>query len=241
MATIPRWRLQMKVSQPSLSSAASIPKHTESQLVSRRHPQPRCRLAAASMSSGLSPCHHGGTTRTSDVDAATSSPSMCRRTLYGLVVGSVSPIANTSKANREVTNFADFSGDYNPLHTDEEFAKPTQFGGRIFHGPASSPSPPAWSRGSAHQGGHGDRLPGMTWNLKAAVKTGNTIHVQQTVAAGEAAAKSRQEIFTDARVLGSGFPPFVESAPGHPPSACDRARRRSVVSCQAACRSSASR
>lgn len=33
-----------------------------------------------------------------------------------------------------IESFADVSGDYNPLHLDEEYAKSTMFNGRIAHG-----------------------------------------------------------------------------------------------------------
>jgi hypothetical protein len=34
----------------------------------------------------------------------------------------------------DVVHFAGISGDYNPLHTNEEYGKTTPFGGRIAHG-----------------------------------------------------------------------------------------------------------
>jgi len=44
----------------------------------------------------------------------------------------VSPGRTVTEA--DVVNFAGLSGDYNPLHTDEEYAKGTMFGKRIAHG-----------------------------------------------------------------------------------------------------------
>ena len=48
-------------------------------------------------------------------------------------------IGDKFSTSREVTDelirkFAEVSGDYNPIHLDEEFAKRTRFGKRIAHG-----------------------------------------------------------------------------------------------------------
>ena len=45
----------------------------------------------------------------------------------------VSPGRTVTEA--DIGNFAGLSGDFNPLHMDEEFCKNTQFGTRIAHGP----------------------------------------------------------------------------------------------------------
>ena len=44
----------------------------------------------------------------------------------------LSPARTITEA--DVMSFAGLSGDYNPLHTDEEFAKQNHFGTRIAHG-----------------------------------------------------------------------------------------------------------
>ena len=48
-------------------------------------------------------------------------------------------IGDTFSATKQITDavvraFAELSGDYNPLHLDEEFARTTQFSRRIAHG-----------------------------------------------------------------------------------------------------------
>ena len=48
-------------------------------------------------------------------------------------------MGDSFSTSREVTDevirkFAEVSGDYNPIHLDEEFAKTTRFGKRIAHG-----------------------------------------------------------------------------------------------------------
>ena len=50
-------------------------------------------------------------------------------------IGAEFQTASRTITEADVVNFAGISGDYNPLHIDEEFCKQTQFGTRIAHGP----------------------------------------------------------------------------------------------------------
>lgn len=60
--------------------------------------------------------------------------------IVGLHWEELAPGREWESAARTVTEhdigtYAGLSGDYNPLHVDEEYAKGTPFGGRIAHGP----------------------------------------------------------------------------------------------------------
>jgi 3-hydroxybutyryl-CoA dehydratase len=57
------------------------------------------------------------------------------RTLHfeDLVIGMRATIRKTV-GNEDVIGFAELSGDHNPIHLSEHFARKTRFGGRIVHG-----------------------------------------------------------------------------------------------------------
>ena len=82
----------------------------------------------------------------------------------------------------DLVNFAGVSGDYNPLHTDEEFARRTQFGGRIFHGPGVFALAIGLESRLGIKDGTAIAFLGMDWKLRGPVLIGDTIHVEQTVA-----------------------------------------------------------
>jgi acyl dehydratase len=81
----------------------------------------------------------------------------------------------------DMVNFNGLSGDFNSIHTDEEFAKTTPFGTRVAHGLMG----PVLTSGLLARTGIFDgsilALLSVTWNFKKAIIPGDTLHVVQTV------------------------------------------------------------
>src|SRR5580704_15304666 len=96
-----------------------------------------------------------------------------------LSVGMRETISKTVE-NEDVVDFAELSGDHNPIHLSEHFARKTRFGERIVHGLYTA---------SLISAVIGMRLPGpgaiyisQTLNFRDAVKIGDVIDVSVEVA-----------------------------------------------------------
>ncbi|MBI5607202.1 MAG: MaoC family dehydratase N-terminal domain-containing protein [Deltaproteobacteria bacterium] len=92
----------------------------------------------------------------------------------------------------DIIQFAGFSGDYNPLHTNEEFAKTTPFGGRIAHGLVTVSK----MTGKFNQLGYWDgsvmALLETGWTFFLPVRANDTIYSKLTVT-GMQESKSRDK------------------------------------------------
>jgi acyl dehydratase len=116
-------------------------------------------------------------------------------------VNDVIVTARRTVTEADVTTFAGISGDFNPLHTDEEFMKTTPFGGRIAHGLLSV----AIGTGLINQMGifEGTNLALLNMNIKflGAVKFGDTIHLELKTVEKKETSKPEKGIITfDANV-----------------------------------------
>jgi acyl dehydratase len=104
----------------------------------------------------------------------------------------VSPRRTITEA--DIVMFAAMTGDHNPIHTDEEFAKTTIFGGRILHGPAGFAIATGLESRLGIKEGTAIAFLGMTWDLKGPIKIGDTIRVEQKVAGKRETKKPGQGI-----------------------------------------------
>jgi acyl dehydratase len=81
----------------------------------------------------------------------------------------------------DVVVFAAFTGDHNPIHTDEEFAKTTIYGARLLHGPAGFAIATGLESRLGIKEGTAIAFLGMTWDMKGPIKIGDTIKVVEKV------------------------------------------------------------
>jgi acyl dehydratase len=82
----------------------------------------------------------------------------------------------------DVVNFAGLSGDFNPLHTDEEFGKSTPFGARIAHGMLVASMATGMMNWSGAFEGTTIALREQVIRYKGAVMFGDTVHLELNVA-----------------------------------------------------------
>lgn len=104
------------------------------------------------------------------------------RTFDQFDVGEVITTAQRTITEAAVEQFAGLSGDFNPLHTNEEFANETPFGTRIAHGMLVA----SVATGLANQLGVFEgttiALLEQTIRYQGAVQFGDTVHLELTVA-----------------------------------------------------------
>lgn len=83
--------------------------------------------------------------------------------------------------NHDVMTFAGISGDFNQLHTDDEFAKTSLFGGRIAHGVLGIAIVTGLTQRLGLFDGTALGLLGLTWNFTGPIYINDTIHFRLTI------------------------------------------------------------
>ena len=75
----------------------------------------------------------------------------------------------------DIAGFAGITGDYNPVHTDETFARATGFGSRIAHGPMGIGIAFGLASRLDLIDGTVVALLGVTWDFRVPMRPGDTI------------------------------------------------------------------
>jgi acyl dehydratase len=107
----------------------------------------------------------------------------------------ISPGRTVTEA--DIVAFAALTGDYNPLHTDAEYAKGTVFGERIAHGLLGLSIASGQAERLGFLEGTVEAFTSLEWKFRGPIKIGDTVHVEAKVA-------RKKEM----RRLGGGFVVF---------------------------------
>lgn len=91
----------------------------------------------------------------------------------------------------DVVMFTAMTGDNNPIHTDEEFAQKTIYGGRLLHGPAGFAIATGLESRLGIKEGTAIAFLGMTWDMRGPIKIGDTIYVKEKVTAKRLTSKGQ--------------------------------------------------
>ncbi|GAM97764.1 maoC domain protein [alpha proteobacterium U9-1i] len=113
--------------------------------------------------------------------------------MSGMYLEDFSPDQEFITAARTVTEadiviFTGLSGDFNPLHVDEEYAKQTQHGTRIAQGLLGASIASGLVSQLGHLRGTALGFLGMTWRYTGVIRAGDTIHVRIIVKEARASA-----------------------------------------------------
>jgi len=102
----------------------------------------------------------------------------------------------------DVVSFAGLSGDFNPLHTDASFAASTPFGERIAHGMLIAAIATGMANWTGVFEGTTIALMQQLLQYKGAVKFGDTVHLELSVAEKKPTSKpDRGVVIFDARMI----------------------------------------
>lgn len=83
----------------------------------------------------------------------------------------------------EIRAFAELSGDRNPLHLDDDYARDTPFGGRVAHGALGIAIATGLMAQSGITAGTLVALLGIDWRFVAPIRPGDRLHLTLRVAA----------------------------------------------------------
>lgn len=119
---------------------------------------------------------------TTGIDMSTSPAPAAALFLDDLVIGMGWETRGRTITETDMVTYGNWSWDTHPLHSDEEYAKTTQFGGRIFQGPGALAAAFGLEMSLGWKMGTVLAFLGIRdWDMLAPVRVGDTLRVREEI------------------------------------------------------------